>query len=196
MKSDDLRAGHPSSDARPFSFGQRLKNTVLSRILALLAFLSLLPALPASAGASEPPELDRAAAEAAALRYAGVPRADLRRLKADADEEAGIPVYSFEFETDWGDYDVAVDRRTGRIVDADIEIREEWVRRQKAVPNAEESVKREAARRVPGARPGDVRLRREGDRWEGVLRHDGFKAEFEADRRTGILFDWNLEKRD
>ena len=95
-----------------------------------------------------------------------------------------------------GDFDVAVSRRTGTVVDADCEIREEWVRRQKALPNAEESVKREAARRVPGARPGDVRLRREGDRWEGVLRHDGFKAEFEADRRTGILHDWNLERRD
>lgn len=167
-----------------------------SRIFARLALLALLPALPASAGASELPALDRAAAEAVALRYAGVPRADLRRLKADADEEAGIPVYSFEFETDGGDYDVVVERRTGRIVDADIEIREEWVCALPARSDAEARVRAEASRRLPGSRPEDVRLRREGGRWEGLLEARGMKCEFEADRRTGIIFDWTAERRD
>lgn len=163
-------------------------------VVKLFAILPFLGRTPVSFAA--PAEVDREEALRIALGYVGVARRDVRNLKIERGEEGGVPAWKVEFETAVGDFDVAVSRRTGTVVDVDCEIREEWVRRQKAVPNAEESVKREAARRVPGARPGDVRLRREGDRWEGVLRHDGFKAEFEADRRTGILFDWNLEKRD
>lgn len=163
-------------------------------VVKLFAILPFWGRAPISFAA--PAEVDREEALRIALGHVGVARRDVRILKIERGEESGVRVWKTEFETAVGDFDVAVSRRTGTVVDADCEIREEWVRRQKAVPNAEESVKREAARRVPGARPGDVRLRREGDRWEGVLRHDGFKAEFEADRRTGILFDWNLEKRD
>lgn len=163
----------------------------VAKLLSALAFsgpVSLSIAAPFSAGREE--------ALLIALAHAAVARRDVRNLKVERGEESGVPVYKVEFETAFGDFDVAVSRRSGDVVDADCEIREEWVRRQKAVPNAQEKVRREAARRIPGARPEDVRLRREGERWEGVLRKNGCETEFEADRRTGILHDWNLERRD
>ena len=145
------------------------------------AFVKSLFALPALLKApllfAAAPGIGREEALALALEHADVSRRDVRNLKIE-------------------DFDVAVARWDGRVVDADIELREEWVRRQRPAADPEGAARREAARRVPGARPEDVRLRREGSRWEGVLRHEGFKAEFEADRRTGILFDWNLERRD
>ena len=159
-------------------------------VVKLFAILPFLGRAPVSFAA--PAEVDREEALRIALGYVGVARRDVRNLKIERGEENGVPVYKVEFETAFGDFDVAVSRRSGDVVDADCEIREEWVRRQRAVPN----VRREAARRIPGARPEDVRLSRAGERWEGVLRKNGCKAEFEADRRTGILHDWNLERRD
>lgn len=163
----------------------------VAKLLAVLPFLGRAPV-----SFADPAKVDREEALRIALAYAGVARRDVRNRKIERGEESGVPVWKAEFETDFGDFDVAVSRRTGTVVDADCEIREEWVRRQKAVPNAQEKVRREAARRIPGARPEDVRLSRAGERWEGVLRKNGCKAEFEADRRTGILHDWNLERRD
>lgn len=163
-------------------------------VVKLFAILPFLGRAPVSFAA--PAEVNREEALRIALAHAAVARRDVRNLKIERGEENGVPVYKVEFETAFGDFDVAVSRRSGDVVDADCEIREEWVRRQKAVPNAQEKVRREAARRIPGARPEDVRLSRAGERWEGVLRKNGCKAEFEADRRTGILHDWNLERRD
>lgn len=163
----------------------------VAKLLSALAFsgpVSLSIAASSPAGREEALRI--------ALAHAAVARRDVRNLKVERGEENGVPVYKVEFETAFGDFDVAVSRRSGDVVDADCEIREEWVRHQKAVPNSQEKVRREAARRIPGARPEDVRLRREGERWEGVLRKNGCKAKFEADRRTGILHDWNLERRD
>lgn len=159
-------------------------------VVKLFAILPFLGRAPVSFAA--PAEVDREEALRIALGHVGVARRDVRNLKIERGEENGVPVYKVEFETAFGDFDVAVSRRSGDVVDADCEIREEWVRRQKAVPNAQEKVRREAARRIPGA----LRLSRAGERWEGVLRKNGCKAEFEADRRTGILHDWNLERRD
>lgn len=163
----------------------------VAKLLAVLPFLGRAPV-----SFADPAKVDREEALRIALAYAGVARRDVRSRKIERGEESGVPVWKAEFETDFGDFDVAVSRRTGTVVDADIELLEEWVRRQRPAAAPEAAARKEAARRAPGARPEDVRLRREGNRWEGVLRHEGFKAEFEADRRTGILFDWNLEKRD
>lgn len=117
------------------------------KLFAILPFLGR-----ASVSFAAPAEVDREEALRIALGHVGVARRDVRILKIERGEESGVRVWKTEFETAVGDFDVAVSRRTGTVVDADCEIREEWVRRQKAVPNAEESVKREAARRASGRR--------------------------------------------
>ncbi len=140
-------------------------------------------------------ELSAREAAAIAMKNAGVAAEDIFNLKTEHDEENGIAVYAVEFETKYGDYDFCVARRNGRIIDADCEVREEWIRRQPAARDSENAVRLEVVRRVPGASSSQVLLRRQKDRWEGLLRHDGFKYEFEADRRTGIISDWNAEMR-
>ncbi len=130
-----------------------------------------------------------------AIDNAGVPASEVFNLKATPGKEGGVPVYKVEFETRYGDFDYAVSRRSGRIVDADSEIDDEWVRRQSGAPDARSKVIREVVRRVPGARAQNVQLKSSGGRWEGVLFTAGQKVEFEADQRTGIIFDWNVDRR-
>ena len=139
--------------------------------------------------------VSREAALEAAIENAGVPKRDIFNLKVEPDEESGVAVYSIEFETEYGDFDFCVARSDGRIIDADTEVEEEWIRRQPSQRDAEGAVKAEVLRRVPGASGDQIRLRREGERFEGLLWHEGFKYEFEADARTGIISDWNADMR-
>ena len=139
--------------------------------------------------------VDRDYAVRIAIENAGVPKKDVFNLKAQRDEEGGLPVYSVEFETEYGDFDFCISRRDGSVVDADCEVDEEWIRRQRAVGNSEKIVRDEVLRRVPGAKAADIRFKRDGDRYEGLLWHDGLKYEFEADTRTGIISDWNADMR-
>ena len=54
---------------------------------------------------------------------------------------------------------------------------------------------KEISRRVPGFEVKALRLRSEGSRWEGEFWVNSMKYEFEADKRTGIISDWNAEQR-
>ncbi len=153
------------------------------------AIIASLSAFDAEAAVSREAALD------AAIENAGVPKRDIFNLKVEPDEESGVAVYSIEFETEYGDFDFCVARSDGRIIDADTEIDEAWIRRQPDIRNAEEVIRNEVVRRVPGASGDQIRLRREGERFEGLLWHEGFKYEFEADARTGIISDWNAEMR-
>ncbi len=164
------------------------------RVVLLSAFFAALTAT-VSGRVLAAGGISRDEAVSLALDYASVAKRDIINLKIDRDEEHGVPVYSIEFETKFGDFDLCVARSSGRIIDADMEIDDEWVRRQPSAANPESKVRREVLRRVPGASSADIRLRQEGRRWEGVLRHDGMKYEFEADRRTGLIFDWTAERR-
>lgn len=139
--------------------------------------------------------VSREAALEAAIENAGVPKRDIFNLKVEPDEESGVAVYSIEFETEYGDFDFCVARSDGRIIDADTEVDEAWIRRQPSQRDAEGAIKAEVLRRVPGASGDEIRLRRKGERFEGLLWHEGFKYEFEADARTGIINDWNAEMR-
>ena len=159
-------------------------------------FVATIMALVAnSVAASSSDAIDREHAVRIALENAGVPRHDVMNLKAQREEEGSLPVYSVEFETEYGDFDFCISRRDGSVVDADCEVDEEWIRRQHAVENSEKIVRDEVLRRVPRAKAADIRLKKEGHRYEGVLWHDGLKYEFEADTRTGIISDWNADMR-
>lgn len=153
--------------------------------------LSFLPA----AVCARPDAITAQEAQRIAIDNAGVPAAEVFNVKVESDKEGGEPVFAVEFETRYGDFDFAVSRNSGRVVDADCEIDEEWVRRQPAADNPEQLVRKEVVRRVRGAQTQNIQLRPEGSRWEGVLFHAGYKYEFEADRRTGILLDWTVDRR-
>lgn len=95
--------------------------------------------------------VSREAALEAAIENAGIPKRDIFNLKVEPDEESGVAVYSIEFETEYGDFDFCVARSDGRIIDADAEVDEAWIRRQPDIRNAEEAIRKEVVRRVPGA---------------------------------------------
>lgn len=116
-------------------------------------------------------------------------------VKQEQSEESGIAVYQIEFETEYGDYDYAISVDDGDIVDADYEVDEEWLDRLGGMPLDMNEAASQVAAKI-GADTEDVRIWQEEDdgriRYEGEAFHDGVKAEFEMDAKTGIIFDWNL----
>lgn len=132
---------------------------------------------------------------AIACTDAGVSQRELFDIKQQREEESGIAVHKIEFETAYGDYDYAIAVEDGRIIDADYEVDEEWLDRLGGTPlDMNEAASRVAAK--IGADTEDIRIWQEEDdgriRYEGEAFHDGVKAEFEMDAKTGIIFDWDL----
>ena len=132
---------------------------------------------------------------AIACTDAGVSQRELFDKKQQREEESGIAVHKIEFETAYGDYDYAIAVEDGRIIDADYEVDEEWLDRLGGTPlDMNEAASRVAAK--IGADTEDIRIWQEEDdgriRYEGEAFHDGVKAEFEMDAKTGIIFDWDL----
>ena len=132
---------------------------------------------------------------AIACTDARVSQRELFDIKQQREEESGIAVHKIEFETAYGDYDYAIAGEDGRIIDADYEVDEEWLDRLGGTPlDMNEAASRVAAK--IGADTEDIRIWQEEDdgriRYEGEAFHDGVKAEFEMDAKTGIIFDWDL----
>lgn len=132
---------------------------------------------------------------AIACTDAGVSQRELFDTKQQREEESGIAVHKIEFETAYGDYDYAIAVEDGRIIDADYEVDEEWLDRLGGTPlDMNEAASRVAAKIE--ADTEDIRIWQEEDdgriRYEGEAFHDGVKAEFEMDAKTGIIFDWDL----
>ena len=134
-----------------------------------------------------------------ALNYAGVSADQAYNVKIDRDKDAAIPVYDVEFETNDSDYDVEVDIHSGDIVSSDYEVKDEWARRQAWNPMSMTEAKNLVLSMVPDASPQDVQIWRESDdgapRYEGRLFTGTMYYEFEIDPDTGIILDWNADKR-
>ena len=142
----------------------------------------------------------REEALAIAMENAGVPGADAYNIKAEKDEESGIPIYDIEFETDYGDYDFEVAVADGAIVGADYEVDEAWLDTLGGSPVTEAEAAALVCGKVPGAAEEDVRIWEEQDdgrsRYEGELFCNSVKYEFEIDPQTGRIYDWNADLRE
>lgn len=189
------------------------RSTIACCLLALAALLSLSgcgqTAESAAAKPAEQPapasQQQRAAdistddALSIALDHAGVSANQAYNVKIDRDRDASIPVYDVEFETDYGDYDFEIDIRSGDIVGSDYEVKDEWARRQDRHPVSIDEAKDIVLSKVPGASLQDVQIWRESDdgapRYEGRLFTGTMYYEFEIDPDTGIILDWNADKR-
>lgn len=188
------------------------RSTIACGLLALAALLSLsgcgqtaesAAAKPAEqpAPASQQRAADISADDALsiALDHAGVSANQAYNVKIDRDRDAAIPIYDVEFETDYGDYDFEIDMHSGDIVGSDYEVKDEWARRQDRHPVSMDEAKDIVLSKVPGASPQDVQIWRESDdgapRYEGRLFTGTMYYEFEIDPDTGIILDWNADKR-
>ena len=142
----------------------------------------------------------REEALAIAMENAGVPEADAYNIKAEKDEESGIPIYDIEFETDYGDYDFEVAVADGAIVGADYEVDEAWLDTLGGSPVTEAEAATLVCGKVPGVAEEDVRIWEEQDdgrsRYEGELFCNSVKYEFEIDPQTGRIYDWNADLRE
>ncbi len=151
---------------------------------------------------SDQGEISRERALEIAMADAEVSSDNAREVKAERDEDDGIPIYDIEFETEYGDYDYEVAINGGKIVGADYEVEEEWARRQNGSAVSADDVKKIAQEKVPGVSEGDIKVWKESDddddedRYEGKFRYDSIKYEFEVDASTGIIIDWNADLRD
>ena len=155
---------------------------------------------PVPAGQTAAGEVSREEALVIAYANASVPEADAYNVKAERDEEGGIPIWDIEFETEYGDYDFEVAVSGGRIVGADYEVDDEWLDRLGGSPVTAEEAKTLLAGKAPGASAGDIALREERSdgrtRYEGEFYGDGIKYEFELDAATGVIYDWNADLRE
>ena len=142
----------------------------------------------------------REEALAIAMENAGVPEADAYNIKAEKDEESGIPIYDIEFDTDYGDYDFEVAVADGAIVGADYEVDEAWLDTLGGSPVTEAEAAALVCGKVPGAAEEDVRIWEEQDdgrsRYEGELFCNSVKYEFEIGPQTGRIYDWNADLRE
>ena len=151
---------------------------------------------------SDQGEISRDRALEIAMADAEVSSDNAREVKAERDEDDGIPIYDIEFETEYGDYDYEVAINGGKIVGADYEVEEEWARRQNGSAVSADDVKKIAQEKVPGVSENDIKVWKESDddddenRYEGQFRYDSMKYEFEVDASTGIIIDWNTDLRD
>lgn len=144
-------------------------------------------------------EISREQAFSIALENAGVSQSDARNVKIERDGHNGVPIYDIEFDTSYGNYDYEVAISDGSIIDSDYEVLEEWAYRQPDNPVSEEQVKILVQQKVPGAPASEIRVWQENDdgrsRWEGSLSYNGIYYEFEIDTQTGIITDWNADRR-
>ena len=155
---------------------------------------------PAPAGQTAAGEVSREEALAIAYANASVPEADAYNVKAERDEEGGIPIWDIEFETEYGDYDFEVAISGGRIVGADYEVDEEWLdrlSRHGGGPLSAGQAQDIVAAKAPDASSFLIREEHSDGRlcYEGEAYGDDIKYEFELDAATGVIYDWNADLR-
>ena len=150
--------------------------------------LSLIPLSPASANISKQDALQKA------LRFVQVERNELEKLNIQQEREGEIPVYKIEFATEYGDFDFSYARSNGRLIDADYEIDEEYLRR---LPRHNFDLKRAVSYissklNIPAR---TIEARREGNRIEARAYYQHMLYEIELDCRSGVIYDFNADRR-
>lgn len=144
-------------------------------------------------------EISKEQALETALKDAEVSSDQAYNIKIETDGDNSIPIYDIEFETDYGDYDYEIAIHGGKIVGADYEVEEEWVRQQNGQAVTTEEAKNIVADKVSGVSADEIQIQEESEdgekRYEGRLQYDSIVYEFEMDAATGIIFDWNADLR-
>lgn len=148
---------------------------------------------------SQTGEIDAEQALSIALADAGVSEDDIYSYKTERDRDDGMSIYDIEFDTDYGDYSYEIETDSGRIISADYDVDDRYIRSLEDSPITEEDAKAIVQSKVPGSSSEDIRIREERDdretRFEGELFYDDAKYEFEIDERTGVIVDWNVDYR-
>ena len=148
---------------------------------------------------SQTGEIDAEQALSIALADAGVSEDDIYSYKTEQDRDDGMSIYEVEFETDYCDYSYEIETDGGRIISADYDVDDRYIRSLEDSPITEEDAKAIVQSKVPGSSSEDIRIREERDdgfsSFEGGLYLDDAKYEFEIDAQTGIISSWSVDYR-
>lgn len=159
-----------------------MKNKLFILVISLLSLQSTVYAVQSEA-------LDKA------LSLANVTKSQLTQLEQSLDEESGIRVHKIEFATKCGDYDFHLKTSNLKLIDADFEVDDKCYLHQKTRNLSVSELKQLVSKRF-SIDENAIKLRREGRFVEGRAFFDGLKYEFEADLKSGVIFNFNADLRE
>lgn len=153
-------------------------------------------------------QITESAAKDAALKHAGVKRADATFVKTKQDWEDGRLVYEIEFVVPNGsgykEYDYEIDAYTAAVVSYDYDIEASYTPPASGSGTGsgatitEASAKKTALAQVPGATEANIikfKLDMDDGRWEyeGEIVYNNMEYDFTIDANTGSIIEWDAE---
>ena len=153
-------------------------------------------------------QITESVAKDAALKHAGVKRADATFVKTKQDWEDGRLVYEIEFVVPNGsgykEYDYEIDAYTAAVVSYDYDIEASYTPPASGSGTGsgatitEASAKKTALAQVPGATEANIikfKLDMDDGRWEyeGEIVYNNMEYDFTIDANTGSIIEWDVE---
>lgn len=123
---------------------------------------------------------------------------DIEKSRVNLEYDDGFLTYNVEFYVGKEEYDYQIDAVTGRILDVDYEIDDDFINSDTQNTGISEAEAEEIAlEKVPGATSDDIRIKLERDdgrlTYEGDIRYDGMEYEFEINAENGKVISWESE---
>lgn len=135
-----------------------------------------------------------------ALKDAQLEEKDVEKSRVELEREDGFLTYQVEFYVGNEEYDYEIDASTGRILDVDYEIDDDFLNTEaQDTEISEAEAEKIALEKVPGATGEDIRIKLERDDgrliYEGDIRYDGMEYEFEINAENGKVISWESESQ-
>ena len=123
---------------------------------------------------------------------------DIEKSRVKLERDDGFLIYNVEFYVGNEEYDYEIDADTGRIMDVDYEIEDDFLSEDtEGVEISEAEAEEIALEMVPGASSEDLHMKLERDDgrriYEGDIRYDGMEYEFEINAENGKIISWESE---
>lgn len=150
--------------------------------------------------------ISEAEAREIARKDAGVKEKDIADIRVKLEKDDGIWEYEVEFYAGNQEYDYEIHAETGKILNRDMEIEEDFYFSKKIDSSdkgerlSKEDVKQLILKKVPGASEQEIRLHLDYEDgaavYEGSLVHKGIEYDFELDAKSGVILEWEQERED
>ena len=135
-----------------------------------------------------------------ALAFANVSEQQLTALKIEDGEESGVKVYKLEFETPFGDYDFAYAKASGKLIDADYDLEDNYIKRHRGKQVMSAQAAKQLMSQKLHAPASAIYLEEQGGRneprFDGRCEHNQLEYEFEIDRLSGLIIDFTADYKD
>lgn len=154
---------------------------------------------PKSTTASTSNTITEDKAKQIALKDANVNEKDITGIRIKTDTDDGRTVYEVEFYVQAEEYDYEIDVNTGKIINKDYEIDNDFSNNQSASSTTSGISKEDAIdivlKKVPGATKQQVRIKLDKDDghdvYEGEIFYNNTEYEFELSAEDGRILEWS-----